>query len=105
VLGTLDRLPVYEKGDGVLGLRYAVVRLACRDTRGSAGNDTGRHGEVLEDPATDVDVMGREVITWLYEVNGIFVSPMHSLILWTNGSRGTGSVAIGMPEGREAKGI
>lgn len=66
VFGTLDRLPIHKEGDGVLGLRHAVVRVARCDTRGGAGNYASRDSKVLEDPAADVDVMGREVIT-LYD--------------------------------------
>lgn len=63
VFGTLDRLPVYKKGDGILGFRYAVVRVTRCDTRCGTRDHSGWHGKVLEDPAADVDVMGRKVVT------------------------------------------
>ena len=62
VLVALQRLPVHQEGDGVLGLRDAVVWLAGRDTGACARDDTGRHGPVLHDPAVDVDVVRREVV-------------------------------------------
>ena len=57
VLGTLDRLPVHEEGDGVLGVVNAVVGLACRDPRGCARYDPCGDGFILQDPAADVNVM------------------------------------------------
>jgi len=63
VFRTLDRLPVYEKGDGILSFRYAVVRVTRCDTRCSTRDHSGWYGKVLEDPAADVDVMGRKIVT------------------------------------------
>lgn len=63
VFRTLDRLPVYEKSDGILGFRYTVVRVTRSDTRCGTRNHSGWHGKVLEDPTADVDVMRREVVT------------------------------------------
>lgn len=57
VLGTPDRLPVHKEGDGVLGPWHTAVRLACCNTRGSAGNYASRNGKVLEDPTADIDVV------------------------------------------------
>jgi len=82
MLGTLDRLPVYEKGDGILGLRYAIVRVTRSNTRCSTRNHSSRYGKVLEDPATDIDVMGRKVITLCSKKSSFFsVSQIKFLIL------------------------
>jgi len=63
VFRTLDRLPVYKKGDGILSFRYAVVRVTRCDTRCGTRDHSGWHSKVLEDPAADVDVMRRKVVT------------------------------------------
>lgn len=62
VLGTLDRLPIYEESDGVLGVVDTVVRLSCRDSGGCARYDPCGDGFILQDPAADINVMGGEVV-------------------------------------------
>ena len=57
VLAALERLPVDEERDRVLGLRDAVVGCGGRDAGGGARGDARGDGEVLQDPAADVNVM------------------------------------------------
>lgn len=62
VFGAFDGLPVDEERDGVLCLWHTVVRLACSDACCRARDNTSGDGNVLQDPAADIDVMRREVI-------------------------------------------
>lgn len=55
-------LPIDEEGDCVLGLRHAVVGLAGGDTCCGTGDDSGWDCFILQDPAADIDVVGREVV-------------------------------------------
>lgn len=64
MFGALDRLPINKEGDGVLGLRYAVIRVTGCNTRGCTSNYAGRDGEILKNPAAYINVVGREVITF-----------------------------------------
>ena len=57
MLRALDGVEVDHEGDRVLSLGNAVVRLAGRDSGGSAGYHTGGDGNILQDPAADIDVM------------------------------------------------
>lgn len=58
----LHGLPVDEQRDRVLGLRDAVVGCGGCDAGGGARGDACGDGEVLQDPAADVDVVGGEVV-------------------------------------------
>lgn len=57
VPGALDRLPIHKKSNGVLSLRYAIVRFTSGNPRGGAGDYTGWNGDVLKDPTADIDVV------------------------------------------------
>lgn len=61
VVRTLDGLPVYQECDGVFRPGHAVVVSSC-DTGSGTSHDTGGNGDILQDPATDVNVMRREIV-------------------------------------------
>jgi hypothetical protein len=63
MLGALDRLPVDEQSDRVFGLRDTIVRLAGGNASRGTGNDAGWDCDVLKDPAANIDVMGRKIVT------------------------------------------
>jgi hypothetical protein len=64
VLRAFDGLEVDQQGDCILSLWYAVVWFASRNTSRSTGHHAGRKCDILQDPAADVNVMGREVVAW-----------------------------------------
>ena len=59
---TGERLPIDEERDGVFRLGHAIVRCARGDASRSGRNDPRRHRSTLEDPTTDINVMGGQVI-------------------------------------------
>ena len=68
-LRRLDGLPVHHEGNGVLGLRNAVVRLGCCNAGRSRCNDASRVRLILQHPCTDVNVVGRQVVADLLLVS------------------------------------
>jgi hypothetical protein len=54
---TFYRLPVDKKRDGVFGPLIAIVRFAGGYTRCRTGHNTSRNSPVLQDPATDIDMV------------------------------------------------
>ena len=59
VFGAFDRLPVHKQSDRIFGVIHTVVRLARRYPRGSARNYSSGDSLVLQNPATDIDMVRR----------------------------------------------
>lgn len=59
VLWTRDRLPVNKERDSVFRLWNAIEGCASSYTGGGACYDTSRNSLVLQDPATDINMVRR----------------------------------------------
>lgn len=58
----LYRLPVDEEGNRILGLRDTVVRLASGNSSCSACDDACGNGEILQNPAADINMVRGKVV-------------------------------------------
>lgn len=56
--------PVDEKRDGILSFWDAIVRRTRCDASGGARDNACRNGDAIKNPAADIDVVRRKVVTF-----------------------------------------